>query len=376
MRMSLASGALVLALGATSAAGIGGRSLDVGSDPGTVVLANGPIVGFAQDGGRIAWASREPRNKPCRYVVRIRTLASRRQVSVSKPGGPACHSAPKALALAGDRALWMVRSCGNECDEEIDVGSLAAPRDERVALLTSNPGQVIRYAGATSLAGDGGTLAFGWLDVDLEVTPDCSLTDRCRTLIRSATVARLLDGDPREGGFINLPGAAPAAMALSGDVLAILVRGRVGEPPNDRPSEVELRNVSSGELLDHLDLEGAVSAIALSKPDQVAVLVDRPAGRYLEVYRAGSLVVGDRVPWTTAPVLSSSGSRIVFRVGRSIELFYVDQGTHHLATAAATPIGLSIEGRRVAWGENVRFGGRLRGRVRAVLAPYRLAPRR
>jgi hypothetical protein len=68
----------------------------------------------------------------------------------------------------------------------------------------------------------------------------------------------------------------------------------------------------------------------------------------------------------TADELSAAGRRIVFRRGNEIML--VDAATNHVsavAHAAATPIGLSIEGRRIAWGENL---GR-RARIRAVTAP-------
>ena len=51
----------------------------------------------------------------------------------------------------------------------------------------------------------------------------------------------------------------------------------------------------------------------------------------------------------------------MFRVGRSIRA--VATSTHRLrilARAAATPVGLSIEGNRAAWAENLRRGARIR----------------
>src|SRR5262249_58400016 len=64
--------------------------------------------------------------------------------------------------------------------------------------------------------------------------------------------------------------------------------------------------------------------------------------------------------------LSMSGNRVVFRAGRTIEL--LDAATQKisvLTVARSRPIGLSIEGRRVAWAVNADG----RGLVRAIVLP-------
>ena len=69
---------------------------------------------------------------------------------------------------------------------------------------------------------------------------------------------------------------------------------------------------------------------------------------------------------SSADDLSMAGRRIVFRTGRGIWLLDTrTKRTSRLATAAALPVGLSIEGRRVAWAENLRS----RARIRAVFLP-------
>ena len=66
-------------------------------------------------------------------------------------------------------------------------------------------------------------------------------------------------------------------------------------------------------------------------------------------------------------VLDTAGGWIVYRTGRAIRLMDAVTGAKQLlVTARATPLGLSIESRRVAWAEN-RLG---HGRVRGVLAPF------
>ena len=53
-----------------------------------------------------------------------------------------------------------------------------------------------------------------------------------------------------------------------------------------------------------------------------------------------------------------SRAAIVYRVGRSIRVL----GRGEVARAAAVPVGLSIDGRRIAWAENVNG----RGRIQAI----------
>jgi hypothetical protein len=53
--------------------------------------------------------------------------------------------------------------------------------------------------------------------------------------------------------------------------------------------------------------------------------------------------------------LTASDRLIAFRVKRSIRTVSLDSHeTHVLTKAAATPIGLSLEGNRLAWAENLR----------------------
>lgn len=63
-----------------------------------------------------------------------------------------------------------------------------------------------------------------------------------------------------------------------------------------------------------------------------------------------------------ASISTFDQGRAVYHRGRAIKLFAGGQ-SHVLAFAAAPPIGLSIEGRRVTWAENLKG----RGRIRSVL---------
>ena len=114
--------------------------------------------------------------------------------------------------------------------------------------------------------------------------------------------------------------------------------------------------------------DGEPAAVALSR--SFLTVFDRGLGTdksWLEIWTAATgqirnrIEVSPRLGW-----LSASGGRIVYSVGKTIVSVDTATGAKSmLARAVSTPIGLSIEGRRVAWAENV--GGR--GRVRAGYLP-------
>jgi Tol biopolymer transport system component len=124
---------------------------------------------------------------------------------------------------------------------------------------------------------------------------------------------------------------------------------------------LQLRDARNGRLIARVAYGGQGKAVALS-PLLVAVLAKDAAGTHVALYdaRSGSPAGIVRVRGN-ATDLSISGNRVVFRSGRSIWL--LDALKKHvslLATAATVPVGLSIDGRRVAWAENLRRGGRIR----------------
>jgi hypothetical protein len=63
-----------------------------------------------------------------------------------------------------------------------------------------------------------------------------------------------------------------------------------------------------------------------------------------------------------------SGSRILYRTGTAIRLLDADTGIKRLLarTTSIFPIGVSIEGARVAWATNRWEGRRLHGEIRAL----------
>jgi hypothetical protein len=127
---------------------------------------------------------------------------------------------------------------------------------------------------------------------------------------------------------------------------------------------VEIRDAVSGEVKATFAPSGTVVAVALTTATAAGLVHDGKRAR-VEVYdaRKGSRLARASVP-LGAKDLSIAGRTIVYRVGRTIYVLDWRRGAPtKLAVAKARPYGLSIEGRRVAWAENLSRG---MSRVRAV----------
>ena len=336
----------------------------VANKPRTLVHAKGPITGFAQDGGRIAWQSVEASNRRCPYLVRIRTLAAKKQTAVVRAGGLTCRfvgqdiaPGPQGFALAGDRAIWLLRESGNNQYIRLVSGSLRAPRDRQV-------GNQFIYSNADSsnyalLLGDGGTIVAAYYRAAQEDTEECNDAGNCRYLVSEGGLFRLAGLR-----LVRVRGTPPAALAaLSGSRVAIVTIGRPGEELDRSMRNVEVRDVRSGTLRGRFLARSEVRAIAVGG-STVAALTSRTIDRYTV---SGRLVGSTPVPARTAPELSMSESRIVYRVGRSIRTIAATTGPSTVvATAKQEPGGLSIEGNRIAWAENLTRGGATRGRIQAI----------
>ena len=130
-------------------------------------------------------------------------------------------------------------------------------------------------------------------------------------------------------------------------------------------SQVQIRDALTGRLIKRFTIDGHAHSIALG-PDYVALLVDHEPGVRVELYNLnGSFRKAAAVPATVRNV-SAAGRTVVFATGRLIRRQDARTGAvTTLATARRTPVGLTIEGRRVVWAEN----GRGAARIRAVTAP-------
>ena len=130
-------------------------------------------------------------------------------------------------------------------------------------------------------------------------------------------------------------------------------------------SPVQIHDALTGRLIKRFTIDGHAHAVALA-PDYVALLADHEPGLRVELYNLnGSFRKAAAVPANVRNV-SAAGRTVVFATGRLIRRLDARTGTvTALATARRTPVGLTIEGRRIVWAEN----GRGTARIRAVTAP-------
>jgi hypothetical protein len=94
----------------------------------------------------------------------------------------------------------------------------------------------------------------------------------------------------------------------------------------------------------------------------VAVLVRSGGSAHIDRYdsRSGALIGRASVPAATANEIGISDAKIVYRVNKAIRILNARSGVQtSLAVAKGNPICLGIEGRRVAWAENVKRRGRI-----------------
>ncbi len=325
--------------------------------PSTLLSTQAPMRAFAQDGGRVAWASQ------CK--VRIRTLTARKTFVVGGAGlRSVCFEDDSwRLALGGTRALWggYYKTQSNNRYGAVLTGAIGA-KPRKVWDLE----QVERSWGGflTSISGDGPTLAYANVYVRQMNGPDCP---PCFYRVTGQPVRRVSTGQA------IVPKARPA-VAIAADA------GRVAVVPADprdtenriRPraltnGPVEVRDALTGSLVSTFAPKGTVTAIALSGGIAAVIVRDQIAPR-IERYSVTTGALVEVLPLfpLAADELGLSGSKLVFRIGREIYAFDTATRAQVRATAAGTPIGLSIEGNRVAWAENLRSGGKLHGRIRAL----------
>jgi hypothetical protein len=349
------------------------------ASPTTLVLAKGEIFAFAQDGNQIAWASYGTGDRSdCARQVRIGLLGSKQQKLVTKRTGPTCNSRDRfrsgfyedmpVFALAGERALWTMEGFkvtkGTYVSYQNPVA--ASYSDTRDVGLKSYKNDPSKEAGdvLVGISGDSSTLVYGVTTVG--GSPNCRYDDTC--VILDGGVFRVVGTSE-----VAVPGAPPPAMlAASGNAVAIVVAERVrywSDVLSGLPAHVTVIDAVTGASIGSFSPKERPTAIAFA-PSVVAVLESvsgTKAGAQIEFYTpAGALLRTVAVPlWPTG--LSTTNTRAVFRVGKSIRTVSVATGDiTTVATAANAPIGLSIEGTRVAWAENVKIRGVYRGRIRAI----------
>lgn len=130
-----------------------------------------------------------------------------------------------------------------------------------------------------------------------------------------------------------------------------------------RPETPIMVASKSGSTVTRITPKGEVKVLAMTRSTLAAITADN-AGASIEIFRPLHRVV--RLARTPAPELVAAGTTLIFHVGHVVFRLDARGGSPRaIAHTAAPPIGLSISGRRIAWGENILT----RARIKAITLP-------
>jgi hypothetical protein len=358
---------LLIAAGAAAASTIGApATARFPTTAPTTVVVTKQIQDFAADRGYIAWTTYGTNG--CRVYIRALAAAVQHVVSGGTPSARhpwACADvqAPTDLALAGDRALWAedeATPCGDGPSTRVRAGGFR----QRPKTLEQFAAVCVGDTVLAAMAGSMQTLLYAKVVEDI-VDVGGTLP---RIRVTGGTTTRVVLGRPTK-----LRGLPPvAAIAASAQSIAIVPAAPdqgTGDfliwPPLKAAvnGAVQIRNAISGALVTSFAPSGTVDAIALSR--RVAVVLVRGPGRTLQIVgydaRTGEFLRAVAVPRQTGRRLDVEGSRVVFRVDRSIRVFDIRTGRHFAVWRAdSVPVDVSIDGNVVAWAESSRGTSRIR----------------
>jgi hypothetical protein len=346
--------AAALPLAASAGGGAeGSPSLD---EPVTLVRAGSAIYSFAQDDETLAWEEQHAGYSETRSTIKVRSASGGRAVTVSRPDGGDGPYTMQEFALAGRRVLWGgFVSCCNHGYGHVET---AAPGSKPKVVHSLGLEYWTWGEYPTGAAGDGTTLAFSIATVEQ--------LGRNGWRVTGGGVWRVVGSKSLR--IARAP--TPALLAASRGTIALVPadmstqRGDDLHVPIARGARVEVRDAATGALRASFAPKGSVAALGMDG-DTVVVLVRVGKQARVEWYSAssgkalGTKAVGPRA----SDRVDVSGHTIVFQQEKTIlSLDTRTRKTLELARARSKPVGLSIEGGRVAWAENAAN----RGAVRSV----------
>jgi hypothetical protein len=334
---------------------------------------SGTIQAFAQDRQLLAWFS--PSAKACNAVW-VLSLVNGGRVRLPDESSSArnvtCRwdvAPPVNLALAGPDALWTLRETQATLPFDYVLGAgVKDPRERRFQEVAhAHRGAGLWLGG---MAGDSvgtglqtvSTLAYGIAAVQYVDEIDCLSGGSCEMKLAGGGVYRVVG---RKAPTLIPNTRAAVAVSVSGSTLAYVPAADAGEngtPVADADLPLEIVDVETGASIAHVTPEGTPRAIALA-PHVLASLEQTAGGLKLAWYSAttGAGIGSVAVPAGAALELSANDRVAVFRTGRFLHVLTFATGhSRTVAQTAGRPIGVSLEGTRLAWAENVRGRGRIR----------------
>ena len=317
--------------------------------PKVLVRLQGQVLAVAQDGPHIARAV-----GPCGSIT-IRDLASGRNYGFS---GSLCTVGGHfgALALGGSQAEWWTDWQGDDYHQDIGLGRFGGKANEPAletgwteCSATGGDGDIIPALGAAN-----GHVLYSYDLISAGETEDYPCQTPVKKLggVYDATVNKHLGGTPPALDFAA-SGTDVALVPLDSDPQA--------NTPSPAGHAIQVYDTSTGKLVATAAVAGKTLALALS-PDVLAVLAKSTSGIRLATFdpSSGSALSTAVLPASAGSAISASGTDVVYSVGTRIWELDASTGKRTLlATAGSAPVGLSIQGSRVLWGENVAGHGRI-----------------
>jgi hypothetical protein len=336
----------------------------------TLNTVRGQVAAFAQDGQVAAWFASGGGNR-CNTVT-VSSVANGIRVQLPQQGSAPNVTCmwrvgenPVNLALAGTNVAWTLhQESPIPFDWLLGAGASANNRKERrfQELAHTKRGVGIWLGG---VSGDHNTLVYGIANVDYVDEAGClSGAGSCELDTAGGGVYRLV-GRQLPKLIPGTDSAGAVAVAASDSAVAYVPSATVakdGRPSAGADLPIEIVDASTGASIARVLPQGVPLAIALT-PAYLVSLERTATGLRIGWYeRATGAARGSTpVPPSTTPEISATDRAAVFHVGRSIRTAAPGSTkVRALVRAAATPIGLSIEGKRIAWAENLKSTARIR----------------
>jgi hypothetical protein len=336
----------------------------------TLNTVRGQVAAFAQDGEVAAWFT-SGRGSRCNTVT-VSSVANGIKVQLPQQGSAqnvTCMwravGTPVNLALAGTNLAWTLhQESPIPFDWLLGAGASVNNRKERrfQELAHTKRGVGIWLGG---VSGDRTTLVYGIANVDYVDEAGClSGAGSCELDTAGGGVYRLA-GRQLPKLIPGTDSAGAVAVAASDGAVAYVPSATVakdGRPTAGADLPVEIVDAATGASIARALPQGVPLAIALT-PTYLVSLERTASGLRVGWYdRATGAARGSApVPPSTSPELSATDRAAVFHVGRSIRTVAPGSAkARTLVRAGAAPIGLSIEGKRIAWAENLKSTARIR----------------
>src|SRR3954451_12525583 len=334
----------------------------------TLKTVRGHVAAFAQDGDVVAWFAPGVRTR-CNSVT-VASAANPLRVQLPEQGSAhnvTCRwgvaGTPVSLALAGTTVAWTLHQESAIPFDWLLGASVGNRKERRFQELAHTKRGVGIWLGGVS--GDRATLVYGVANVDYVDEAGCvSGTGSCELDTAGGGVYRL-SGHQLPKLIHGTDEAGAVAVAASNGAVAYVPSASVardGRPTAGADLPIEIVDAATGASIARVVPEGVPLAIALT-PTYLTTLERTASGPRIAWYdRATGVARGStEVPPSTSPDLSATDRVAVFHVGRSIRTVAPGSAKPRtLVRAGADPIGLSIEGRRVAWAENLKTTARIR----------------